>query len=329
MFRRPDTIPYPLYVVTVVFNPERFRTRWKLYKDCEKRVKEAGGVLFTCEVAYGDREFVLDAPEDDPMRLLQLRTNHELWVKENALNLLIQRVAAYDQNFQAVMTLDADCNFARDDWADETLHALQHYDIVQPWSEADDLTDQYEHHQRHHSFVFSWLHNEPMPDEPGYYYYYNGPTDKKVVTWHPGFAWAYRRHALEKLGGLIDIGILGSGDSHMAKSLIGRGETSIHPRISTAYRNHILRWQGYATEHIKQNIGYVPGLILHHWHGPKVKRRYRDRWKILVENKFNPLEDIKRDVQGLWQLCGNKPLLRDQLREYFQQRDEDAPHSKD
>ena len=29
--------------------------------------------------------------------------------------------------------------FRRDDWAMATLHALQHYDVVQPWSDAYDL----------------------------------------------------------------------------------------------------------------------------------------------------------------------------------------------
>lgn len=318
MFERPDRIPYPLYVVTVVFNPARYRTRWKLYEDFAKRCEESGAILYTCEVAYGDRKFVLTPPGNDPMRLLQLRTIHELWIKENAANLLIQRLP---HDWEAVLCSDADITFVRDDWANEILHSLQRYQIVQPWSEAEDLTDCYEHHQWHHSFVYSWQHNEPEP--PDCSYYYGSLGKNKIFTFHPGFAWAYRRSAIQALGGLIDIGILGSGDMHMAKSLIGRAESSIHPEIGGEYRAAVLRWQDRATEYIKQNIGYVCGRILHHWHGQKVKRRYKDRWRILVDSQFNPLTDIKRDWQGLWQLSGNKPQLRDQLREYFSRRDED------
>ncbi len=324
MFRRLDTVPYPLYVVTVVFNPARYRTRWKLYQDFAKRCAEAGAILYVCEVAYGDREFVLEAPDGDPMRLLQLRTTDELWIKENALNLLIQRLP---HDWESVLVADADCQLVRDDWADEILHGLQHYDILQPWSEAYDLTDQYEYHQKHHSFVYSWKNDEPLPDEPGYYYVTKGK--KKVVTWHPGFMWAYRKHALNHLGGMIDTAILGSADMHMAKALIGRASTSYNPDVTDDYKQAVLLWQDRATKHIKQNVGYIPGLLLHHWHGPKAKRRYKDRWQILVKHAFQPTIDIKRDVQGLWQWTGDKSGLRDDVRNYFAGRDEDAPHNKD
>lgn len=320
MFRRPDTLPYPLYVITTVFNSPRWRKRWSLYDDFAKRCKEAGAILYTCEIAYGDRRFVIEPPDGDPMRLLQLRTTHELWIKENALNLLMQRLP---HDWEAVATIDADCEIVRNDWADEILHSLQRYLIVQPWSEAEDLTDECEHFQTHHSFVYSWLHGEPEPPDGGYYY--GKPRKGKPFTWHPGFAWAYRRAAIQGLGGFIDHAILGSADMHMAKALIGRAASSMHPDIHGEYRESIMRWQRRADEHIKQNVGYVPGKLLHHWHGPKVARRYKSRWRILVDNHFDPLEDIKRDWQGLWQLSGNKPKLRDQLREYFSQREEDTP----
>jgi len=40
-------------------------------------------VLYTVEISYGDRPFEVTTP-DNP-RDLQLRTEHELWHKENAL----------------------------------------------------------------------------------------------------------------------------------------------------------------------------------------------------------------------------------------------------
>lgn len=46
-----------LYVIACISNPVRFRSRYKLYKDFEKMVLDAGAVLYTIELALGDREF--------------------------------------------------------------------------------------------------------------------------------------------------------------------------------------------------------------------------------------------------------------------------------
>jgi hypothetical protein len=62
---------------------------------------------------------------------------------------------------------------------------------------------------------------------------------------------------------------------------------------------------------------------MHYYHGAKVNRRYFDRWGILVRNNFDPLLDLKKDWQGLWQLTDRNHKLRDDLRAYFATRDED------
>jgi hypothetical protein len=49
------------------------------------------------------------------------------------------------------------------------------------------------------------------------------------------------------------------------------------------------------------------------------------RWRILLDNNFDPRTDISRDWQGVYQLTGNKPRLRDQIRAYFRDRNEDSP----
>lgn len=59
LFQRPDQVAAPLYVVAVIFNPIRFRARWKLFSDFAKRVEESGAILYTAEAAFGHREFVL------------------------------------------------------------------------------------------------------------------------------------------------------------------------------------------------------------------------------------------------------------------------------
>jgi hypothetical protein len=318
IFQRPDFLKDILHVITPIFNSARYRSRWKLYEDFKMMVEASGAILYTVEIAFGDREFSITKP-DNP-RHIQLRTTSELWLKERAINLAIQRLP---HNWKKVAWVDADISFVRSDWADETLHQLEHYDVVQMWSEAEDLSPEYESVRKHHSFVYSWLNNEPESPQ-GYYYLHK---KKNIVTWHPGWAWAARRSAINNLGGLIDWGILGANDNHQAYALIGKAKNSIHPDIKGSYVDDIITWENRALRYIKKNVGYVPGKILHFHHGPKVSRKYWDRWKILVHNNFDPKIDLKNDWQGLFQLVtedSRQQALRDQLRAYFKQRNEDS-----
>ena len=120
---------------------------------------------------------------------------------------------------------------------------------------------------------------------------------------------------------------VGSGDRHMAYGLIGRAESSIHPDLTAEYRARVLRWQELAERHIRRNVGCVPGTIAHAWHGRKANRGYSSRWRILIDNAFDPATDLKRDWQGLYQLevhDDRQIKLRDAIRAYFLSRNEDS-----
>jgi hypothetical protein len=141
-------------------------------------------------------------------------------------------------------------------------------------------------------------------------------------------AWAARRSALDAVGGLIDFAILGSADRNMAAGLFGFMEDTIDPTFSPEYRRHLLDWQDRAERNIRRNVGQLDGTVTHFWHGAKANRKYTERWKILSQYQFNPRTDLKRDSQGLWQLEDHHDLrsirLRDALRHYFRQRNEDS-----
>jgi hypothetical protein len=158
--------------------------------------------------------------------------------------------------------------------------------------------------------------------------------------WHTGLAWASRRDAWDQLGGLIDWAIVGSADFYMAWALLGQYDRRMYWPVadsarrkrgfSPAYIRANLQWQARA-QALRQNIGVVPGTIVHHWHGRKSNRGYSDRRAILIDYQFNPDTDLRRDWQGLWQLHddGSPRLrgLRDALRAYFRCRDEDSTWS--
>jgi hypothetical protein len=144
-------------------------------------------------------------------------------------------------------------------------------------------------------------------------------------VWHPGFAWAMTRRAFDGIGGLIDFSVLGSADYQMARCFIGHGRTSLPKKAHKSYHKAVSEYQRRCDEYIKGDVGVVNGTIIHDWHGSMKNRRYVERWAVLTENKFNPLKDIKRDWQGLYQLnCPDKVGLRDGIRRYFNERNEDG-----
>lgn len=332
-----------LHVITAISNPFRYYSRYRLYQGFEKMVAEAGAILWTVELATRDRHFEITSP-DNP-RHIQLRSPAILWHKENLLNIGIQRLP---DDAEYVAWIDADIQFARPDWVQETLHQLQIYRVVQMWSHSTDYGPDFQPIAQAGSLFASYLkdgkvlqpierraavrttaarsagHKDscccpccmPCPPDPGPYPFRG--------LLHTGYAWAARRSALSDLGLLGDIGILGSGDRHMAYALIGAVERSFPIGIHKNYTDYWLRWQARAEAKIQRKVGVVPGTINHFWHGSKQHRRYQDRWKILVGDQYDPLEDIKYDFHGVLELTNRNLKLRDDVIHYFGVRNEDS-----
>jgi hypothetical protein len=102
---------------------------------------------------------------------------------------------------------------------------------------------------------------------------------------------------------------------------------SIHPGLHKNYQLGLFEWQDRAEHFIKRNIGFLPGNISHHFHGSKKSRQYHERWKVLVENQYNPITDLRRNDQGVLELVtinSRQIRLRDGLRTYMRQRNEDS-----
>ena len=335
--RKPiKDLPGVLDVVAVVSNPCRYKSRYDLYRAFERHIHASGARLTTVELAFGERPWELTEP-DNP-RHVQVRTGFELWHKENLINLGVQRLP---RDWKYVAWIDADVSFARPDWVQEALHQLQHHAIVQLFSHVFDLGPT-------HAPLSGFYGPGIRPASWGYCHRNGLPkanTDLKKTLlddkmngaatdgygklgahhyWHPGFAWACRRETWEALGGLIDVSILGAGDYLMASALTG--DLTLSDWLAPSYKTAILEWKARADRHVRGDLGYVDGLVLHHWHGPKAKRGYRDRWRIFHDHGFDPELDLKRDWQGLWQLTERSTGLRDDIRRYFRQRDEDSSH---
>lgn len=297
-----------LHVIVPINNYVMFSRRYELFWKFKEAIEQNPLVeLYIVEVAFGDRAFMCTEPNNS--KHLQLRTSDELWHKENSINLMVQRLPL---NWQYVAWIDGDVEFINKKFAEDAIHQLQHYKVVQLFQTVCNLGPTGEVISSFSSFCSQYVNGKEWSLQKGYEF------------WHPGFAWACTRQAWNEMGGLIDFAILGAADHHMALCLIKRGGQSFPGGVHRNYKSKVLQYEARCTRHIRLNIGYVPGTIIHYWHGKIKDRRYRERWDILLENDFDPEVDIKRDWQGLYILEPDSYGLRDGIRRYFRQRNEDS-----
>jgi len=302
--------PEHLYVITILNNPLRWRSRYRNYHEFHHHVTSHGARLITVELAQGDREF--EITEVGHPHHVQYRIRDEMFHKENLQNLGLRALPA---DAKYVAFIDADMTFTRADWVQETLHQLQHFDVVQMFSSFTDLLPDHRTGATHPGFMWSYFHRPELLE--------NGCYGSKWLG-SPGGAWAYRVETLQRLGGLLDRCILGSADMHMAYGLVQRPFNHADLKHgSQQYKLYVHAWQANAAQ-LRKNIGYVAAHMVHKWHGPRNKRGYSDRWKILEQNNFDPYVDIIPDANGVYEFAGNKPQLRDEVRRYFRSRDEDS-----
>ena len=309
-----------LHIITPLFNPLRFKSRYNLYNQFEQMVlQQPDVILTTVEVAFGDRPFHVTTKNN--LRHVQLRTYDEIWTKESSINLGLQHTLQIYPEAEYFAWIDADVFFMNPNWVKETIEQLQHFMFVQMFSHAVDFGPNMEFIQKQNGFVYSY-HQNGMVVPPQDFSY--GGVISQYGFWHPGYAWAARREALDMVGGLIDYAILGAGDHHMSLAMVGEVQRSFPTGISQGYANQLRVWQSRCERKIKRDIGFVNGTLGHNFHGKKKDRRYSERWKILTDNNYDPNTDILRDSQGLITLDRQDFRLRDEMRLYFRARNEDS-----
>lgn len=312
-----------LYVVTCVFNPLQWGTRMKHYQRFRQHMLDSGVQLITVECALGERPFELE-DEDPRVTHVGVRARSVAWNKENLINIGLQRGLPDDAKY--VAWIDADISFRNRHWAKETVDALQQYPVVQPWSVATDLGPNGEpmfvkgsHLQT--AFARVWHETDSIDN---WLKQNQGARPLDYTYPHPGYAWAARREVLDQLGGLIEASGLGAGDHQMAMGFIGHVDKALHSATTLSYQNTIRAWADRAFAIVQGNIYSVRGQIEHHFHGDKAKRKYIERWDVLVQHKFDPVTDLRKNLDGVFELNFNKPQMKRDFDRYMRQRDEDA-----
>ena len=346
-FLVPDKLREPLYALVPVYNPFRFKSRWKHTERAIKHFMDSGAVVYLVEAAFNRREFAFENSGIDGLpancgvlgtdhnfrhRYIGLRTKDELWLKENLINTAAARLP---HDWQQICWLDSDVHFLRPNWVGECIHKLQHYAFLQMFSHARDLGPNYEMmpedypHADGVSFVKAWQSGTLERYEADKSKTLGYPYPPRV--W-PGLAWAATRQAFDAVGGLLDFAIWGGGDYHMAHALIEKTQGMMRNDLHRNYKKMVMQWYYRCHTHIRRNVGVMEGSIVHQWHGRKTDRGYNAKHSLLAHIGFDPLRHLKRDYQGLWQLHDDRSTafvqLRDMMRKIAHERDEDSDDTR-
>jgi len=302
-----DPIEKKLNVVIVISNPCLYAKRYILLKEFVKRIEEEEEHvnLFVVELAYKNQKFIVTDKKNK--NHLQLRTETAIWHKENMVNLAVKHLLP--KKWKAFAWIDADVEFENNSWALDTLKILNGCkDVVQIFSHCVDMDADKSTLKIFNGFGYSFSKNKKYNSKANDY-------------WHPGYAWAITRKAYEKIGGIYDKGVLGSGDNVMALSFINKCEKGINAEYIEDYYNSMFEFQNKAKG---LRLGYTPGVIRHYYHGSKKNRNYTERWQILIKHEFSPEKHLEYNSEGI--LVPTKEFSEDfkqDIMTYFKERKED------
>ena len=304
-----------LHVFTARFNPLRWGTPERHFRDWATHMLDSGVRVHVVECQYGERPFICGVSSH--INHVRVRADNPAWTKENLINIGIQRTP----DAKYIMWCDADVFYEKAGWASEVVHALQLYRIIQPWHQAIDRGPHGEvlnNGSVFSSFAYQYEQGAPLvPDRHGWKSYgHKYP--------HPGFAWASTRRVLEYTGGLFEFAGMGAADHMMALSLVGKARAACPPRINTRFVEHLARWQDRIRSAVHGRIGYINQVINHRFHGKKPNRDYLGRWQMFLRHGFDPDHNLKRNTSGVLEWAGNSAKLEREWMLYLKSRKEDS-----
>ncbi len=303
-----------LWVITVYYNPCKYKTRRANFDLFAESLKRAGIPLLTVECAFGDEPFELP----DSCHPIRLRSASLLWQKERLLNLAASWLPA---SAQSVAWVDCDVIFLNERWATKTVELLKEHAVVQLFEkcvrleqgnlmiEAADIVT---------SFAAVTGKDRSVLN-----------TQRYDAHGHTGYAWAMRREIFDAVG-LYEAAVSGSADHFMAHASYGHVGFCVENALKqdSTQIDHFRRWGSAFYELVQGKLAVVPGAIVHLWHGSLAKRDYFNRmWKI-TDSGFNPNTDLMiepgKPIEWAPRVRHEKPKLVAYFDEYFKSRQEDG-----
>jgi hypothetical protein len=303
-----------LYVILPYFNFCSYQSRKQLFVEFVQRMSGVKNIRLVVSEAWFPTTLVnkdSQLPSNLPGVFSHFRFDMKdsFWVKENLINLAVERLP---YTWKYIAWIDADVTFLNTKWVDDALEKFnQGADVLQLFQSAIQLGPDGETTKTDQGFVY-------MCQKSGRPY----TKTYKYGFWHPGYAWAMNRKTFTALNGLIDWGILGSGDHHMALSFIGKVELSHPGGLTASYKKKLLDFQNMCKE-ANLTLAFVNGTLIHHYHGKLENRKYRERWDILVKGLYDPSEDVQKNKFGVLEFTTKGKRLEDDIFQYFVERRED------
>jgi hypothetical protein len=301
-----------LQVITCFFNPGRYRTKRENYERFMAPLRAGRVPTITVECAFNDDPFELPASQG----VIQVRGRSVMFQKERMLNLALPHL---DPACTKVAWLDADVMFERADWVKAASAALDEYVVIQPFEECYRLPRGASAYagcgERWRSFAEAYCQTSGAV-----------ATGRYKEHGHVGFAWAARRTLLDKVG-LRDVDPNGHSDHLMAHAMIGDWNTVCTRRLVGAvgpYAESTRRWARRFYAEVQGSLGYVPGALMHLWHGRIADRRYYTLALRLRAFGFDPDRHLSLGPSGIWEWSGEAASMDAEYRRYFAERREDA-----
>ena len=334
--RSNDYYDETLHVISVISNICEFKRRWELFKEFQARMEKEERCrtdsppgtgprmkFYVVELAYGQQMFHVTDTKNP--RHLQLRTEHALWHKENMINVGVKKL--FPTEWKAMAWIDADIEFDNLNWVGDTLKVMNVCDVAQMFSICFDMD------KSPGNVLATWIsHGTKQAHGHTFYSLRNDPS-----AWHCGYGFAYSRHFWDKMGGMYDRSIIGNGDNIMCKMFLNDPYFYNASYRNQIFRNHIYDYasrikdasrfekdEDENEEHRSLRVGYVPGAIIHHFHGKKTNRQYDVREQIPIRHKYDPTKHITEDENGIMVPTEEMPvdILKDLLK-MFATRNED------
>ena len=270
----------------------------------------------------------MSQPDCDILVRRRTVSENTLWQKERLMNIALESLP---DSVDKVMWLDSDLIFLNDDWVPETASLLDKYPVVQPFAwmtylPAGEGAD----------YAIEQLPTLPLGQGVGGVYHSAGlglqsfPDmcfRSNFLLGHPGFAWAARREVITAAG-FYDRSIIGGGDRIMLNGFTGH-YSGVSRKMPPAMAEDVRAFGRKLTPLVgPSNVSYTPGVVVHIWHGNRADRDYTHRYQILLNNRYDPVRDVRVNEDGVLAWSSEKPKLHRQVTEYFNNRKEGGKTNK-
>jgi hypothetical protein len=298
-----------LCVISVYFNPAKYRALYENYLYFSSQIKAQQIRLITVECAFNDDDFQLPKESD----VYQLRSSSIMWQKERLINYGISKLPDECDYFAWI---DGDI-LLPNGWNNLAIQELQKSNIIQLYKKVFHLPKGLKNHDGSKiPFLQSVLWQKIIHKN-----WLERRKSKELYFSSPGFAWAARRDLFEDIL-IYDKNIVGSGDTFIVDCLLDSWD--IHgfaAKFTPAMKEHM---RNYCSKLKSKNpkIGYIPVDICHLYHGSLKNRSYMDRHLAILENDYDPQTDIKLE-NNVYEWATNKPNMHVSIKNYFFARMED------